>query len=159
LIDNGDSKTPDAVAQALQHFSRTPADSFEIVWKPNNADQEFNDPTEAASALIRDRKAAVTVAWAGLPDDVGLTFHLTTVYEWVPGTGQGVASASLTKNTSRNTFDNVIDTLIRSGYSFVRHAGHSAGQGLTAGAMAAITQRFGLMPAVGRSRPQGRIEL
>lgn len=152
MIDNGNTISVNSVASTLQHYSRTPADTIELVWKPNQADFEFNDPSEVASPLLRDRKASITVAWAGLPAAVGMTFHLTAVYEWTPVTGLGVATDALGKNMSRNTFDDVLDSVIASGFTFVRSAGTAAGSALGAGLTAALSSTFGLMPTVGRSR-------
>jgi hypothetical protein len=147
MLDLGTSASSDNVATALQHFSRTPADTFELIWKPSIGDTEFNDPTEAASAVIRDRKAALTLCWAGLPSGVGLTIHFTAIYEWTPAVGTGVGHNPLSKNTSLNTLDQVLDYLIRSGFTFVRGVGHAAGGGLGAGMVEGIARTFGLMPA------------
>lgn len=157
IIDSTQNVTPDAVAQSCQHYSRTPTDTVELYWKPNAADFEFNDPSEAASALIRDRKSALTVAWAGFPGGVGLTFHMTAVYEWTPATGVGVAHDAVGKSISRNTFDDVLDSLINAGFTFVRAAGHSAGTMLSAGLMNALGSTYGLMPANGRARARQQL--
>lgn len=152
MLDTAVSVTPDNVAQTLQHYSRTPAETIEIIWKPNISDTEFNDPTEGASPAIRDRKAAITVAWAGLPASVGLTFHLTAVYEWTPAVGLGVGHNTLGKARSRNSLDDVLDFLVASGFGFVRNSAAAVGQGLAAGVLDTVSRAFGLMPAQSRSR-------
>jgi len=152
MLDIGNSVKVDSVAQTLQHFSRTPTDTIELVWKPSQGDFEFNDPTETSGALIRDRKGAVTVAWAGLPAATGLTFHFTAIYEWTPATALGIGHNALGKNQSRNTFDQVLDRLIAGGFNFVKHAGHAVGSALGRSMVSGISQTFGIMPAVGRSR-------
>lgn len=152
MIDVGNSLTPDAVAQTLQHYSRTPAETFEIIWKPNVADTEFNDPTETSGALIRDRKSSVTVSWAGLPAAIGLTFHMTAIYEWTPATGLGVGHNALGKNQSRNTLDDVVDSVIKSGFGFVRNSAAAVGYGIGAGVTNTVARAFGSMPA----RPMSR---
>lgn len=152
LIDSGASLTTDSVCQALQHYSRTPSDTVELIWKPNIADTEFNDPGEAASAIIRDRKSALTLAFAGLPAAVGLTVHFTAVYEWTPANGIGVGHNALGKAQSNNTLDQVLDTLVQGGFTFVKHAGATAGHMLGTALTAGISSTFGLMPAQGRSR-------
>lgn len=157
LIDSTLTYQPDQVAPLLQNFSRTPAESFEIFWKPGAADTEFNDPEEPASPLLRDRKSSITVSWAGLPVTTGLTFHFTAVYEWIPGVNRGVATNSNGKNRSANTLDQVLDTLIGRGFSFVRSAAHAAGGGLMAGGIAALSNTFGLMPAQTRARNTYRL--
>lgn len=143
MIDVADSMSVDDVCQTLQHYSRTPPDTVEIVWKPSFADCEFNDPAAAANAQVRDRKSALTFAWAGLPAAVGMTFHFTAVYEWTPATGFGVGYNSLGKAVSTNTLDDVLDTLIAGGFTFVKQAGHAAMNGL-AGYM---STKYGLMAA------------
>lgn len=157
LIDLNGSAAPDLIAQSLQHYGRTPADTIEVFWKPNVGDTEFNDPSEAASAVIRDRKSAITVAWAGLPAGVGLTFHMTAVYEWTPGTGYGVGHNAMGKARSVNSLDDVLDTLIGGGFNFVRNFGETftpyAGRAAGAAAAMAFTSRaFGLMPTAQRVR-------
>lgn len=152
MLDTGVAVAPDSVAQTLQHYSRTPAETIEIIWKPNISDTEFNDPSEGASPVIRDRKASITVSWAGLPTAVGLTFHFTAVYEWTPAVGLGVGHNTLGKARSRNTLDDVLDFLVDSGFGFVRNSAAAVGQGLATGVLNSVSRAFGLMPAQARSR-------
>jgi hypothetical protein len=153
MLDSAQATTADNVAQTLQHFSRTPADTVELIWRPSIGDTEFNDPTEAAGAPIKDRKEALTVAWVGLPVATGLTFHMTAVYEWTPAVGLGVGHNALGKAVSRNTLDDVIDYLVQAGFTFVKHAGTGAGHMLSAGLLGAMSNSYGLMAANGRTRP------
>jgi len=152
MLDLGASVTADNVAQTLQHFTRTPAETIELVWKPNIADTEFNDPTETGALQIKDRKSAMTVAWAGLPAATGIIFHFTAVYEWTPTIGQGIGHNALGKAISRNSLDDVIDTLIQNGFSFVRGAGEMAARTLGRAAISGISRAFGTMPAVPNHR-------
>lgn len=158
LIDSGSIVTVDEMAPNLQHFGRTPPDTIELVWRPGIADTEFNDPTATASATIRDRKTALTVAWAGLPDSVGITIHFTAVYEWLPKVGQGLSANVSGKNSSTNTMDEVIDEINRQ-FAWVRGALHDTarstvgafGRGVAQGAANALfgtmASYYGLMPA------------
>lgn len=152
MLDAGTTQAPDGVAQALQHYGRTPADTFELIWKPNIGDTEFNDPTEAASAVLKDRKSALTVSWAGLPAAVGLTFHFTAVYEWTPASTMGIGHNALGKARSKNTLDEILDTLIGAGFSFVRNAATVAGTAFGAEMSKRISNVYGLMPAVPHTR-------
>lgn len=152
LLDLSDSVTPDNIAQTLQHYSRTPTDTIELIWKPGAADTEFNDPGSSAHGQLRDRKGSITVAFAGLPAAVGLTFHLTAVYEWTPAPGLGVAHNALGKNRSRNTLDDVVDSLIAGGFTFARQAGGAMLNGAAAATVGLMQRTFGLMPAQGRVR-------
>ncbi len=151
-LDSGQAVTADGVAQLLQHYSRTPTDTIEIYWIPGISDTEFNDPTESASAVIRDRKSSITVAVAGLPAAVGLTYHLTAIYEWTPAQNIGLANNSLGKAVSRNSMDDVLDSIKRTGFQFVKHVGMAGLNYMTGGLSAQVQQMFGLMPAVGRNR-------
>lgn len=151
MLESGTSVTADNVAQALQHYSRTPAETIELIWKPNISDTEFVDPTEG-STTIRDRRSAMTVAWVGLPATVGLTFHFTAVYEWTPAIGLGVGYNTTGKNASANTLDDVLDVLIASGFGFVRNSAAAVGGGMAMGALNAISRAFGIMPATSRQR-------
>lgn len=159
ILHNGDTVSVDQIAQTLQHYSRTPAETIELVWKPHLADGEFCDPTELPSSAVRDRKSALTVAFTGLPVATGLTFHLTAVYEWTPAPNQGVAHNALGKAVSRNTLDDVLDFIIRSGFKFVRHAGNVLAaemQGAVPGLVSGMSRTFGLMAAVPVNRNVGR---
>lgn len=147
LIDAGDSISVDNLAPVLQHFTRTPPETIELMWRPGVADQEFNDPRAASSPTLRDRKSSLTVAWAGLPGSTGMTFQFTAIYEWVPAAGQGISTNASGKNTSRNTLDDVIDYVQASGFNWVRSASHAAGVGLGAGLISGISNTFGIMPA------------
>lgn len=149
LLDLGVTNTVDGVAQTLQHFTRTPPDTIEIVWRPNIADTEFNDPSENASAVIRDRKSAITMAYAGLPAGVGVTIHLTAVYEWTPNVNVGISHNAMGKAESRNSLDDVLDAIKRTGFHYVRYAGQVAGAALGQATMGAM---YGLMGAGQRQR-------
>lgn len=146
-IDIGDVFTTDNVAQLLVNYGRTPTDTIEMYWKPDVADFEFNDPTAASSATIKDRKSAMTVAWAGLPVGVGITFHLTAVYEWQPVVNLGIGTNTKGKAVSRNTFDEVIDYVNRT-FDWVR----SATDAVDPRAVMATAAAFGTMPALRRRR-------
>ncbi len=148
VLDSGATASVDIVAPMLNNHTRTPATDIELIWKPSDGDQLFTDPTASASAVIKDTRASLTVAAAGLPAGVGLVFHMTAVYEWTPATSLGVGQNPTGKARSRNTLDNVADFLIASGERFVRQAGSGMGSGLVQG----IADTFGLMPARRRER-------
>lgn len=152
-IDAGDVVTVDGVAPLVQHYTRTPPEIVEILWRPGIADTEFNDPNATASASIRDRKSAITVAWSGIPVATGMTFHFTAIYEWTPKPTVGVSTNTSGKNSSRNTMDQVLDALNRMGFHWVRNAAGAAGQGMVMGAASALSNTFGLMPAQPMTRP------
>jgi len=147
MIDAGDSTTVDAFAQTLQHYGRTPTDTVEVIWRPGAADTEFNDPKEAASQFIRDRKTAVSVAWAGLPAATGLTFHMTAIYEWTPNVGLGVGHNAVGKARSRNSLDDVIDAMVARGETFVRGLAYAGGAAASGAVVDLVRGAFGLMPA------------
>jgi hypothetical protein len=147
IMDNGATVSPDSIAQCLQHYGRTPSDTVEVIWRPGTADMEFNDPTELPSAPIRDRKSAITVAWAGLPAAVGLTFHFTAVYEWTPAVGLGIGHNALGKARSKNTLDDVVDYLLNKGERFVLGMAYYTGAGAAMGVVDLVRGAFGSMPA------------
>lgn len=152
LIDLSSGTSADAVAQTLQHYTRTPNEVVELFWKPNIADAEMCDPTEAANAQVRDRHAALTVAFTGLPVATGITFHFTAIYEWMPAPGGGIGSNANGKANSRNTLDDVLDYLRSRGFTFVHQAGQAVGQALHVGAMGAV---YGLMSSTRNTRSLG----
>ncbi len=147
LVDNNDSITVDNLAPTLTNFGRTPNEPIEILWKPEDADQEFNDPAAAASAPLKDRKSSVTIAWAGIPVSTGMTIQLTAVYEWTPKPGQGIGNNPTGKNTSANTLDHVVDAVQRTGFKWVRDSMAAFSRDMAGSILGAVAQQFGLMPA------------
>lgn len=148
LADAGDASfSVDGYALALQNYTRTPPEAIELIWRPGHADQEFNDPTAASSATLRDRKSALTVAWAGLPNAVGLTFYMTAIYEWTPRPSIGVSSNPTGKNPSVNTLDQVIDAVQATGFKWVSQGAHQLGAGVGVGMIAGMASLYGRMSA------------
>jgi hypothetical protein len=142
-VIQGTIYSADQVAQLLPHYSRTPAQEIELVWKPNDADQLFRNPPALTTEESKSGRAALTVAWAGLPAAVGLTFRLTAVYEWQPAAADGLSVPNLSRSPSENTLDNVVNYLTRQGFTFIRGmATHSANA-----LISNIANQFGMMPA------------
>ncbi len=146
-IDAGDLVSIDGLAPLLQHYTRTPPEAVEIIWKPNIADTEIVDPSAAASAPAKDRKSSITVAWAGIPGATGMTLHFTAVYEWQPARATGVSFNTNGKNPSSNTMDDVIDFLQSRGFNWVRNAAGAAGSAMVSGAASTLANLLGSMPA------------
>lgn len=157
MIDLGQSVTIDQVAQTLQHYCRTPADTVEVIWKPNIADTQFCDPTASTNAVARDARSAITMAVAGLPTGTGMTLHCTAIYEWTPAVNLGVGHNALGKARSSNSLDDVMDALVDSGYAFVRNAAGQAGMALGRGVVSGIVNTFGLMPTYQRNLSTRRL--
>lgn len=156
LVNPGDNIAPETLAGALPHFSRTPVGDLEVVWLPNDADQQFTDPNEAISADDRRRKAAITIAAAGLPADVGLIVRQTAIYEWQPVQVAGIAVPANSRARSQSTLDQVINAVqtslqggaARMGAAFGSTVGMGA-RGAFAGLMASM---YGNMPSIAGSR-------
>lgn len=108
------------VQTVCQNSSRMPDDYVEVIWKPSDGDFMFYNPNSASSALERARMNSIVIAWSGAPVLTGITVEFTAVYEWQPQRGIGIMGATISKNPSANTFDNVIDWLIRNGETFAR---------------------------------------
>lgn len=140
LIDAGNSLALNSTVGVLQHSTRTTPTDIEVVWMPGDSDQIPTDPAAASSATLRDQKSAVTVIGTGLPADVGLTFHMTVVYEWWPTNTMGLGGNALGKAQSRNTLDHVVDYLLTRGDKFIR-----MGQ-MGAGLVGKMANMYGLMP-------------
>lgn len=146
LMALGGTYAPDAVAQALPFFERTPADIIELIWKPNDADQLFMKPgiSSVNDSAKNNKCASLCVAFAGLPATVGLTFHFTAVYEWQPGYSVNLANPNLSKSPSNNSLDEVVNYLIGRGFGFVKSYAMSMGR---SGLEAALGQVYGIMGA------------
>lgn len=114
--------TVDSVANSLSSFMRTPPTEVELLWKPNDRDQLFFQPSVAYDAKDRDGRSALTVAFADLPANVGLTIQMVAVYEWQPRTNQGVGTPEGSRARSENTVDQVINFLEDRGEKFLKTA-------------------------------------
>lgn len=145
LIEAGTTQSPNGVAQTLQNYGRTPADVVELVWRPGQGDCNMTDPNSLPAGPMRDTKSAMTIAWAGLPPGVGLTLHMTAVYEWLPVVGLGLGSNGTGKAVSGNTLDDVLDYLTVRGFAYVRQAGTALGAGVATGLAATLAQSYGMM--------------
>lgn len=140
-----------SVGRLCPNYSRTPADTVEVVWRPDFADQQMIDPN--AEREQRGGTGSVLFAFGGFPADVGIVVHMTAVYEWTPKSlSDGPSQPVNDKNKTNNTLDQVIGAIRRTGFNWVRDAMHSAGQTLTAGMIAGISNTFGVMPSVSRAR-------
>nr|WRQ65078.1 hypothetical protein [Tolivirales sp.] len=149
---NGTSYSVNALAGGLSHYSRTPADEIEIIWKPNDADQLGRDPNLTTALQDYERRAAIVVAFAGLPATVGLTIRMTAIYEWQPMSGEGLSNPNLSKSPSRNSLDEVVNYLISQGFGFVKSAAMSMSGPMGNAILNGVTHAFGNMAAVPRSR-------
>lgn len=70
---------------------------YEIKWYPGAADNLYNVRTASGGALIPAEDASqneVVIAWRGVPAGTLLSFRITTVYEWTPVPGLGLAATS-----------------------------------------------------------------
>lgn len=127
-----------------EHSSRTPDDYVETIWLPKDGDFEFVDPIAAASKLERSRMNGLMTAFSGLSPGTGITVECTAVYEWQPQINLGISASNLDKNTTSNTFDNVVDFLLKNGETFARgvydHAPTAFAMGATVAANRAVRQ-------------------
>jgi hypothetical protein len=156
LVNPGDPLAPETLAGALPHFSRTPVGDLEVVWLPNDADQQFIDPNEATAADDRRRRASITIAAAGLPDDVGLIVRQTAIYEWQPIQTGGIAVPANSRARSVSTLDQVINAVQTALAGGASRAGTMFGAAAGAGARSAfaglMASMYGTMPSI----PMGR---
>lgn len=156
LVKAGAAVTPANFAQTLPYMQRTPPTEVELIWRPNDADQTWQEmPSSGAYNAENYEKGALGFAFGGLPDGVGIAVHLTAVYEWQPAVSQGIPNAPSAGARSSNTVRDVLNYLYDSGFEFVRGASGvvSARQ---AGMLAAS---YGLMASRQARRQPMRIEL
>lgn len=141
LITPAATYTADSVANTLSNFMRTPPTEIEVLWKPNDRDQMFFQPQAVYDPKDRDGRAAITVAMADLPANVGITVQMVAVYEWQPRTNQGIGSTQGSRAQSNNTLDQVLNKLEQNGEKWI----HTALDMASAGANAYMGNVFGLM--------------
>lgn len=140
------ARSPNVVASALTHYTRTPAQEVELIWKPGDGDQLFRGPGGGYTISDAAMRQSLCLAAVGLPVATGLTIRMTAVYEWQPIVTDQLSTPSMSKNMSDKTLDQVINVLIRGGFSFVKGV-VSGGGGLPAGIIAALSATMGTMPA------------
>jgi len=119
-IQLGNGYSPDQVATGLTHGERTPSGEIEIIWKPTDADQILRSPDTLLAVSEGDRMGALTVAFKGLPDTVGLMVRFFAVYEWQPEPAGGITQSQASRAMSRNSLDDVLNALARKGFSWMR---------------------------------------
>lgn len=147
LITPAATYTVDSIANSLSNFQRTPPTEIEILWKPNDRDQLFFQPSVAYDAKDRDGRSAITVAFADLPANTGLTMQMVAVYEWQPRTNQGVGTPEGSRARSSNTLDEVLNFLEDRGEKFVHTAASVGGNLLNT----YMSNTFGMIPAIAGS--------
>lgn len=140
LLDVGETTTINDLAPQLQNYSRIPAETVELVWKPSEGDMLFRDPNVAQIAQLRDTLSAITVAAA--VNTGRLVYDVTVVYEWQPKTQSGVSSAPFNTNVTTSTFNDVYDAILRTGFRFVRDSMHQMGGNL----LSRLANNLGVMP-------------
>lgn len=155
-IDLGTTYGVNTVAVGLNHFSRTPVTPIELTWRPSTADEQWIDPASATAAVDKDRRGAITIAAADLPVGVGIFYHFTAVYEWLPNTVSGLQTSVNNINPSSNKLSEVVAGLDRAGDWTVRGMQTMGSMLRTAGA---VGRAFGLIPNAGYMSQGGRIEL
>lgn len=151
LVNNGDVIAPEVLAGSLQHFTRTPVGDVEVLWMPNDSDQQLVDPNEALSAEARARRAAITIVANGLPADVGLIIRQTAIYEWQPIQNAGVAVPNNSRARSSSTLDqvlNVVQGALKGGAALADAAFGGPG-GAVRGVASFLSTMYGNMPSVG----------
>jgi hypothetical protein len=146
-IISAGSNSPAEIGVLCNHYSRTPADTIEILWRPAFADQAMVDPNVGKSQS--SNHSSILLAWGGFPPGVGVVVHLTAIWEWMPTYDAGGLSApGDTKARSNNSLDQVLDSLRDSGFAWVRD---NAATVVSTG-ISAMSNVFGLMPSVARQR-------
>lgn len=69
------------------YIKRTPADCFEIIWRPTEADLEGRE-LSATPAVFTGSTALVGTA-TGIPVSTGIRVRIVAVYEWMPDPASG----------------------------------------------------------------------
>lgn len=145
-------QTVASFAPVLEHMERTPAGKIEVLWRPGQADGLFREESTGASIVDRERRAAIGVAFAGLPLDaagngVGLTIKQTCVYEYKPALGIGLTMPTVSR-FSTSTLQDVMQFLLTTGAQFARSTASRMAQNL------AYAATSGAMGYTSRSNPR-----
>lgn len=124
---NGGNNNAASIAQIRQsqfHTERTPQNMVELKWKPGFADQEWESVTSSAvqintnSATLAGRQA-ITLTAGGLPPSIGLRVRFISIYEYMPQFGQGTVSTAGNSVITKNTLNDVLMSLEKTGNWFL----------------------------------------
>jgi len=111
----GASVSADEVGVLLQNSQRMPNNQIEIRWRPGDGDQMFIDSATDTPAAEFARRTAIAITFKGIPVSTGMRFRCVAVYEYQPEVGQGMVAPVEARNTSNNTFDQIINVLDKTG--------------------------------------------
>lgn len=116
VVSSADSTLP-----LMQVSTRVPSEMVEFNFRPGNADQDFSSTNYISDPSNNDlsRSQAFQIAYKNLPANYGgIHLKLTAVYEYIPAAAFGVSNPAMSRNTSNNTFDQVVNYLDNTGAWF-----------------------------------------
>lgn len=147
------SPSTSALRSLNQYSERTPDDYLEIKWRPNNYDLQYSPAATigVTPTNLQDigKRSALVASVGGIPVSTGIRYRIVAVYEWIPS-GSGLVAPNKTNAKSRNTFEQVINYLDRTG-DWMYHGAMSAskaGYSLMRGMQAAGRLAYGARKVV-----------
>lgn len=112
----GSSVNVNNSSNVLEHYCRVPNEIIEIKWRPTSADQLWRDPSQAIGSFNDlARLGGMGFTFTGLQAAAGLRVRLVAIYEYIPDAQVGITNTAQSRNTSGNSFDDVINFLDSSG--------------------------------------------
>lgn len=98
-VDAGVGLVPDSLKQLLPNQVRTPDRQLTQLWFPGVANEEYA-PVGITSQAYTGSHNSLALMAEGMPDGIQLRIRQTTVVEWLPLAGVGVAMPSPTSGTN-----------------------------------------------------------
>lgn len=101
ILENGELKTVNQVMQLSQHVGPVGEEPHEVRWLPTSTDENFVEHGGAATSISNTTGGAVfaslrnvhAIYTAANTIKIQGFFEITTVWEWVPDAGWGLAAA------------------------------------------------------------------
>lgn len=128
MVQNTGAATFNASNECVQLINKTDgANTFEVIWRPDFADQQYVDPTTAcATAAIAAVESAshqsICAIIDGYPAATGYTVKLTAIYE-IEYSGQNGTGFDMSRQRAVGTLDNVLDYIEDVGFKYVTAMG------------------------------------
>lgn len=122
VINRASQATVSQLQGVLPYYERTPTNCVEIRWRPTSFDQEMTSPTANTELNEIYRRGSLIVSQSGGYPSTGLCLRLVAVYEYTPLMTSGLVLSNMSRNTSANTLDHVINALDSTGSWMTRGA-------------------------------------
>jgi len=120
----GTQTTVQGVRTSQFHTERVPNTMIELKWKPGFGDQEWEGFNTAVQQVNTNNatnvgRNCITLTASGLPASTGLRVRFVAIYEYMPAFNSGLISTVSNAVITKNTLNDVLHTLDKTGNWFL----------------------------------------